>query len=96
MALLRHGRPATRQPGSVRRRAALIVVLVSWAFLLEPIGFLTTSIAAYCALLVIANYDRWTPRMAVTYGAVGALVLGSLYSIFFLALDVPLPQGMLR
>jgi putative tricarboxylic transport membrane protein len=96
MALLRHGKPVPRQAGSTGRRLALVVVLVAWAFLLEPVGFLTTSIAAYCALLAIANYDRWTARMAVTYGAVGALVLGGLYSIFFFALDVPLPQGLLR
>lgn len=96
MALLRHAKPAAAQPGSAPRRLALVVVLIAWAFLLEPVGFLTTSVCAYCALLAIANYDRWTPRVVVTYGAVGALVLGGLYSIFFFALEVPLPQGLLR
>lgn len=81
--------------GSVWRRTALMGVYVAWAMLLEPLGFLATSIAAFVAILVISNYDRWTPRMAVTYGLVGAVVLGGLYGIFRFVLQVPLPPGIL-
>jgi len=91
-------RPKGVQPqpaGSVWRRTALMLVYVAWAMLLEPLGFLATSIAAFVAILVIANYDRWTPRMAVTYGLVGAVVLGGLYGIFRFVLQVPLPPGIL-
>lgn len=91
-------RPKGAQPqpaGSVWRRTALMVVFVAWSLLLEPVGFLATSIAAFVAILVISNYDRWTPRMAVTYGLVGALVLGGLYAIFRFVLQVPLPTGLL-
>jgi putative tricarboxylic transport membrane protein len=95
VSLLRPKGAQKHPVGSVWRRAALMVVFVVWSLLLEPLGFLTTSIAAFVAILVISNYDRWTPRMAVTYGLVGAVVLGGLYGIFRFVLQVPLPPGIL-
>lgn len=95
MALLRPQAPEAMAAGSNWRRSALIVVLLAWAFLLETIGFLSTSVLAYAAILVIANYDRWTPRLALAYTAVGAAVLGGLYAVFHYLLQVPLPRGML-
>lgn len=96
MALLRPQAPATTPAGSNWRRGALMAVLLAWSFLFEKFGFLATSIVAYAAILVIANYDRWTPRLAIVYTAVGAVMLGGLYAIFHYALQVPLPEGMLR
>ena len=91
-------RPST-QPAPARgsnwRRAALAAVLVAWSVFLEQVGFLATSVACYAAILVIANYDRWTPRMALAYAAIGTAVLGGLYAIFRFVLQVPLPAGML-
>ena len=95
MALLRPTAPAATPAGSPWRRGAVMVVLIAWSFLLGHVGFLTTSVIAYTALLIIANYDRWTPRMAVIYSVVGALVLGGLYWVFHEVLQVPLPAGML-
>ena len=95
MALLRPTAPLAQPSGSHWRRGAVMVVLVAWAFLLGHVGFLATSITAYTALLVIANYDRWTPRTAVSYAVAGALVLGGLYWVFHSVLQVPLPQGLL-
>jgi putative tricarboxylic transport membrane protein len=94
-ALLRPSARAAPAPGSVWRRAALVAVMAAWSVLLEKVGFLSTSVACYTAILVIANYDRWTPRMAVGYAVVGATVLGGLYAIFRFVLQVPLPQGIL-
>lgn len=95
MALLRPQATAPKPAGSNWRRGALIAVLLAWSFLFERFGFLATSVLAYAAILVIANYDRWTPRLAVIYTVVGALVLGGLYAIFQFALQVPLPKGLL-
>jgi hypothetical protein len=95
VSLLRPKAPAAQPAGSNWRRIALVAVMVLWATYFDRIGFLTTSIAAFAALLVIANYDRWTPRMAVTYAAVGAVVIGGLYTIFRFGLKVPLPEGIL-
>ncbi len=95
MAVLRPGPPRPVERGSAFRRAVLFGVMVAWALLLERVGFLATSVAAFTAILLAANYDRWTPRRAVGYALAGALVLGGLYAIFRFVLQVPLPQGML-
>jgi putative tricarboxylic transport membrane protein len=95
MALLRPQAAAERQAGSNWRRAALMAVLLAWSFLLDRVGFLATSVPAYAAILIIANYDRWTPRLALAYTAVGAIVASGLYAIFFYLLQVPLPRGLL-
>lgn len=89
-------RAAEAQPaGSTPRRLLLAITMLAWALLLEPLGFLGTSIICYAAILVIANYDRWTPRSALIYTAVGAAVLGGLYGTFRFALQVPFPAGIL-
>ncbi|MFZ5555856.1 MAG: tripartite tricarboxylate transporter TctB family protein [Pseudomonadota bacterium] len=95
VSILRPKAPAPQPRASSLRRIALVVVMLLWATYLEPVGFLTASVAAFAALLVIANYDRWTPHMAVIYTAVAAVVIGGLYAIFRFGLQVPLPQGIL-
>ncbi len=91
--LLRPTGMPPRAGGSHVRRGLLVAVMVAWSFLLEHAGFLTTSIVAYAAIMLITNYDRWTPRRAVGHVAAGALVLGSLYAVFKYGLQVPLPEG---
>ncbi len=95
VALLRPIDIERPQPGSAARRVALAIALIAWALLLEPVGFLLTSIVCFAATLVIANYDRWTPRLAVVYAAVGILVLGTLYGVFSYVLQVPFPKGVM-
>jgi hypothetical protein len=95
VSILRPSAPATPPKGSTWRRVALVAVLVAWSVLLERVGFLATSIACFAAILVIANYDRWTPRSAATYAVAGAAVVGGLYAIFRFVLQVPLPAGIL-
>jgi len=95
MALLRPQAGTAKAAGSHWRRGALMAVLLAWSFLLDHVGFLATSVIAYAAILVIANYDRWTPRLAVVHSIVGAIVAGGLYAIFFYVLQVPLPRGLL-
>ena len=93
VSLLRPKRQAPQPAGSAWRRGALVAVMVAWSLLLEKVGFLTMSVACFCAILVIANYDRWTPRMAAWYALAAALVVGGLYTVFRFVLLVPLPAG---
>jgi len=95
VALARPRAPRPVEAGSTWRRIALAVTMLAWALLIDRLGFLTTSVTAIAALLVIANYARWTPRMAVAYVAFAALMLGGLYAVFRYALQVPLPTGIL-
>jgi hypothetical protein len=77
--------------GSSLRRAAAALTMLAWAFMLGPLGFLASSAAAMAALLVIANHERWSLRRALLYAGSSALVLIGLYSLFKIALKVPLP-----
>ncbi len=80
--------------GSRPRRFGTAVVMLAWAFLLQPVGFLFTSICASIALLLLAQYERWTARTAIVYAFAIALILGGLYALFRFALQVPLPVGL--
>lgn len=82
--------------GSMARRVGVALVMLAWAFALGRIGFLASSAVAMALLLAIANHERWTGRSVLAYGAVSAIVLGALYLVFGFALQVPLPQGLLR
>ena len=89
-------KPRARQQegGSRIRQAAVAVIMLIWSFVLGPVGFLTSSVIAFALLVVVAHFDRWTPRLALLYAGAGALVLGGLYLLFKVVLQVPLPQGM--
>lgn len=96
--LLAWRRPKPRlahESGSGLRRFGVMVTMLAWAFLLEPLGFLLSGVLAFAALLVIANFDRWTARIVMLYAVAGVFILGSLFAIFKFALQVPLPQGWL-
>jgi len=95
VSVLRPSASAAPSRGSAWRRVALVAVLAAWSVLLEKVGFLATSIVCFTAILVIANYDRWTPRSAATYAVAGAAVVGGLYAVFRFMLQVPLPEGLL-
>ncbi len=77
--------------GSKLRRAGVAIVMLCWAFALEPLGFLASSVGGVTALLVIANHNLWTPRTVFAYGASAALVLAALYFLFAELLRIPLP-----
>lgn len=81
-------------PGSALRRIGTVAVMLAWAFALQPIGFLTSSVCASAALLLLAQHDRWTLRAALLYSLATALVVGGLYTLFRFVLQVPLPVGM--
>lgn len=84
-------RRAPAPAGSNVRRAGVAAVMLTWAFTLEPLGFLASSAAAFVLLSGLAAHDRWTPRRVLTCGGAGALVLGGFYALFKHALLVPLP-----
>lgn len=77
--------------GSTPRRVGVAIVMLGWAYALEPVGFLISSAVAFALLLLIAQHDGWTLRRALVYGLSGAVVLGSLYALFKILLLVPLP-----
>lgn len=95
MAVLRPAPGVASERGSLPRRLLLAATMLAWALLLHPVGFLTTSVVCYAVVLVITNYDRWTPGRAVAYAASGIAVVGGLFAIFAYVLQVPFPHGLL-
>lgn len=81
--------------GSHLRRTLLAVVMLAWALLLNRLGFLETSLLAAVLLLVVANYDRWTPVRTAAYLAATLGIVFGLYAVFRYGLLVPLPTGAL-
>lgn len=81
-------------PGSALRRIGTVVVLLGWAFALQPVGFLASSVCASTALLLLAQHDRWTLRSVLLCSLFTALVVGGLYTLFRFILQVPLPVGL--
>ncbi len=94
MASLGKGVSVAPLDGSRWRRIAIFCILLAWTLLLDVLGFLTASLAGYCAALLIANFDHWTPRRAITYCGVGAAVVVGLFLLFGQVLKVPFPTGM--
>jgi hypothetical protein len=81
--------------GSMPRRLMLVAIMLSWALLLQSVGFLVTSLGACLLLLLVANHDEWTPARAIGYVVGTIAVVGGLYSVFAFGLEVPLPKGIL-
>jgi putative tricarboxylic transport membrane protein len=94
VAFQARSKPRVAEAGSNPRRLGTMAVLLAWAFLLQPLGFLFTSACASLLLLLLAQHERWTPRAALLQGASVLLVLAALYGLFRFALLVPLPVGV--
>ncbi|NNG05249.1 MAG: hypothetical protein HKM95_14290 [Inquilinus sp.] len=88
------GRPSSG-PESTPRRVALAAVMAAWALSMPVVGFFVTSLLAFLVLLAVANYDGWTPRRMLLYGASGVVVVAGFYLLFVKALLVPVPSGWL-
>lgn len=80
---------------STPRRVVLILIMGTWVLLLSVLGFFASSLLAFFALLVVANYDGWSWRRALQYGGAGIAVVGLCYLVFVRLLLVPTPGGLL-
>ncbi|GGK37959.1 tripartite tricarboxylate transporter TctB family protein [Salinarimonas ramus] len=94
-ALGRASPPAAVETGSTPRRLLLCLALVAWAGLMPRLGFFTTSIVGFLAVLAIAEYDRWTPKRTAAYVAAALAMVGGFYLLFVEVLLVPVPRGVL-
>ncbi|MGJ3265116.1 MAG: tripartite tricarboxylate transporter TctB family protein [Salinarimonas sp.] len=94
-AVGRTGPTPAVETGSTPRRLLLCAVLVAWAVLMPRLGFFTTSIAGFLAVLAIAEYDRWTAKRTAAYVAAALALVGGFYLLFVEVLLVPVPRGVL-
>lgn len=75
--------------GNIGRLVFLVVVLFSYALLLQRLGFLLTTFICLALLLRIAGYTRWT--LITVYAAIISVITYAVFSY----LGVIFPHGIL-
>ena len=86
---------ASHEGGHVGRRLWLVGIILAWAFTLNWLGFLTSSLFGTVALTLVAHFHEWDTRRALIYGLSLLATIGFFYGLFAILLDVPLPEGVL-
>jgi hypothetical protein len=80
---------------STPRRLLLVAVMLAWVLLMAVIGFFVTSLLAFFAIMVAANYDGWTARRSLTYGIAAVVIVAAFYFLMVDVLLIPVPRGLL-
>jgi putative tricarboxylic transport membrane protein len=81
--------------GGAKRRIALGIVMLAWVLLMPEIGFLATSLAAFVAIMVIADYDGPSPKTWAIWIASGALICIGFWWLMANVLLLRMPVGAL-
>src|SRR3546814_14809863 len=50
---------------STPRRLLLVAIMIGWSLLMPVVGFFVSTLIAFVAPLVVAEYERWSKRKAV-------------------------------
>ena len=77
------------------RSALLVSTMVLWIALLEPVGFIASSVVAFFALALIADREPVTVRRVLLFAVASVVVVVAFYLVFVQALKVQLPHGAL-
>lgn len=78
---------------STPRRLLFAVLMFAWIALIPVLGFAVASLLAFVVLMVVANYDPWTPFRVIVYAMTAVCVVAGFYVLFAYGLKVPLPEG---
>ncbi|MBV0893427.1 tripartite tricarboxylate transporter permease [Paracoccus sp. Z118] len=81
--------------GGAKRRMALGAIMLAWVLLMPEIGFLVTSIIAFVAIMVIADYDRPPARTWAIWIASGVLICVGFWWLMANVLLLRMPAGVL-
>lgn len=79
-------RPSQPLEGSPKRMVLLVAVM-----LVTVLGFLLATLLAFAALMLVSQWDKWTPRTLSIYSVVGLVIVTGFYLAFKYLLGVPLP-----
>ena len=69
--------------------------MLAWVLLIPEIGFLVTSLAAFLAIMIIADYDRPSPTTWAIWIGSGALICFGFWWLMANVLLLRMPAGML-
>ena len=81
--------------GGAKRRIMLGVAMSSWVLLMPVIGFLVTSVVAFVAIMIIADYDRPPARTWAIWIASGVLICSGFWWLMANVLLLRMPAGVL-
>lgn len=87
-------KPRQRDAGA-NRRIALGAVMLAWVFIMPLVGFLMTSLAAFAAIMMIADYDRPPLRRWLIWGLTGLLICFGFWWLMANVLLLRMPAGLL-
>ncbi|OOY06962.1 tripartite tricarboxylate transporter permease [Thioclava sp. F36-7] len=77
------------------RRISLGVVLLAWVFLMPVIGFLVTSMIAFVAIMIVADYDRPPAKTWAIWILSGLLICTGFWWLMANVLLLRMPAGLL-
>ena len=85
--------PAQEPQGRVEwlRWAGIGVILVAWALLLKPLGFLLSAAIGMIAVGLVTYRERMSLLSIALHLLAGGALLGLFYGLFRFVLKVPLP-----
>lgn len=72
------------------RMVAIFAVLIAYVLLLEPVGFILTTLACALLVMLIMGERKWFMLVLIPIALSAAL-----YLIFRFGLNIPLPKGIL-
>ncbi|MHA6345656.1 tripartite tricarboxylate transporter permease [Roseivivax sp. CAU 1761] len=87
--------PVFTLDSGARHRLALGAILLAWVVLMPLIGFLVTSVAAFVAIMVVADYDRPPARVWAAWIAAGLLICLGFWWLMANVLLLRMPAGLL-
>ncbi|SDJ75434.1 tripartite tricarboxylate transporter permease [Aliiruegeria lutimaris] len=80
---------------AAKHRIALGAVMLAWVVLMPAIGFLVTSMAAFIAIMVIADYDNPPAKMWAIWITAGLLICTAFWWLMAEVLLLRMPTGLL-
>jgi len=81
---------ALEKSGRIAKVVALLVVLATYTFLLDPLGYPICTFLLVLFMLRVMDPQRWTVALSMA-----ALTAVGTYVVFAIWLSVPLPRGPL-
>ena len=85
----------TEGSGGNARRLGLAFVMAVWVLLVPVIGFLISSLAAFVAIMAVADHDRPGPRTWAIWTASGVAIVFAFWWIMSDVLLLRVPSGVL-
>ncbi len=87
--------PAAGSGGGPVRRIGLAAIMLAYVVLLPVIGFFVTSLAAFFATMVVADYDRPGVRTWLIWAATGVAIVAGFWWLMANVLLLRMPAGIL-